>query len=166
MKVYIEKEEICNVPDHLIVNDTIIFTNKVFIIKSKTWDADEKELYCKVKEIIEESDSISSILTEIYNSDHFQTSGSNTNNIKENPRTIILLVLAGLIIDSEFFEKSHADYMSNIMTFWNDKKINWDKIFNNNPPIQTNDISLIKTAAIAVLSDLKINKNLWPNLES
>ncbi|CAK0741967.1 hypothetical protein CCP1ISM_1480002 [Azospirillaceae bacterium] len=165
MKVFKDKDHICNAPDILITNDTIISNNLVYIITSKTWDDDEKELYCKVEEVKEESTSISDILKELYKTDHFETSGSNTNQINENPRTIILLTLAGLVIEPEYFGKNHKHYMTNIIVKWNDKRVAWDDIFDDNPPIHVNDIATIKLTATKILTGLKINKNLWPNLE-
>jgi hypothetical protein len=163
MQVYNEKISICNVPDHLIVNDTIISNNKIYIIISKTWDDDNKELYCKVDEIKEDI-TISKVLKEIYQSEFFETPGINTNNIEGNPKTIILITLAGIIIDPSHMKNNHKKYINNIISLWNDKNIEWNKIFHDNPPVAINDISIIKLMSTKLLSQLKIDKKLWPKL--
>jgi hypothetical protein len=164
MKAYINGELLCEIPDCLIVNDTIINKTKTYIIESKTWDMADKELYCKITQISDES-TICEMLKEIYKSDHLETSGSNTNNISGNPKTIILMTLAGLIIEPKHFSKNHKSYQSNIMTYWNDKKIRWDMIFEDNPPVHINDLAAIKPMAAKLLTALKIDKKLWSDLQ-
>lgn len=164
MKAYKNKNLICDIPDCLSVNDTIIDKIKTFVIVSKTWDNENKELYCMVDELRDETSSVDEILKAIYKSDHFETSGSNTNNISGNPNTIILLTIAGLMITPEYFGKHHKSYRNNILTYWNDKKIPWFKIFDNDPPIHINDLAAIKLMAAKLLTGLKIDKNLWPDL--
>jgi hypothetical protein len=165
MKIYKDKDLICDVPDNLLINDTIINKNKIYVIISKTWDNDNKELYCKIEELKEEISSINDILKTIYQSDYFETSGNNTNNIQDNPKTIILLTIAGLIIEPGYFNNNHKRYKNNIMVHWNNKKILWNEIFNDNPPIHINDLKAIKLMTIKLLTELKINKNLWPKLD-
>ena len=164
MKAYINGELLCDVPDCLIVNDTIINKTKTYIIESKTWDMIDKELYCKINQINDEP-TISEMLKEIYKSDYFETSGSNTNNINGNPKTMILMTLAGLIIEPEHFSKNHKSYQINIMTHWNDRKIRWDMIFEDNPPVHINDLAAIKPMAAKLLTALKIDKKLWSDLQ-
>jgi hypothetical protein len=164
MKMYKNKELICDIPDNLLINDTIINKNKIYMITSRTWDNDDQELYCKVEELKENTLSISEILKEIYQSNYFETVGSNTNNIQDNPKTIILLTIAGLIMEPEYFSNHHKRYKNNILTHWNNKKTPWNEIFDDNPPIYINDLLVIKSTAVKLLTDLKINKNLWPKL--
>ena len=164
MKAYKDKKLICDIPDNMSINDTIIDDIKTFVIISKTWDNRNKELYCKVNELNNDI-PLDKILTEIYKSEYFLTSGSNTNNIKGNPRTVILLTIAGLIIEPEFFDKHYKSYQDTIIIKWNDKKISWSSIFGD-PPIHLSNLAAIKLTAAKLLSELKIDKNLWPDLES
>ena len=165
MKAYLNGEQLYDdVPDCLIVNDTIINKTKTYIIESKTWDIINRELYCKISQIDDES-TISEMLKEIYKSDYIETSGNNTNNINGNPTTIILMTLAGLIIEPKHFNKNHKLYQSNIITHWNDRKICWNTIFEDNPPVHINDLAAIKPMAAKLLTALKIDKKLWSDLQ-
>jgi len=164
MKAYLNGKPLYEVSDHLSASDTIIDSTKTYIVESKTFDADKNELYCKIKEIKNEL-SVTDILKDIYKSEYLETSGGNTSGITNNPKTIILMTLAGLIIEPKYFSKNNKLYMANISAYWNDRKIHWKTIFDNDPPVNISDISAIKQMAAKLLTDLKINKNLWPNLD-
>lgn len=165
MIVLYENGELCKIPDSLCVNDTIIKNGKIYIITSKTYDFDNKELYCKVNFYDDNESSkqtVCEILSELYARDLFETSGANTNLIENNPRLIIVLIIAAVIIDEEHFKKNCSRYKNNIIDLWNSKLINWSSIFDDEPKIKMDDIDKIKLACCELFTAYKLSPTVWP----
>lgn len=162
MEALFENSVICKIPDHMAVGDTIISQDRVYQVYSKTWDADNQELYCKVVLYEVEQDTIVDLLCKIYESDYFETSGFNTNQISQNPRVIVLMATITVIIGNDAMAAYGAEYKSKIMGMWNSKKIRWEEIFAEFPPIQNGDIKKISKMVSTLLSHNKIAEDIWP----
>lgn len=165
MIVIYNKCELCSAPENLSVGDTIIVNNIVYQIFSKTWDSDNKELYCKV-ELYEEEPKTNAcdILKKLYDSDTFETSGMNTNMISQNQRITILMAILTSFIKEDYLKDKGRIYKSIIINKWSDKHIQWSDIFYDDPPLSVDNIKLIIKRSKALLRINKISEKLWPKL--
>jgi len=161
MIVIYDKKTLCNAPDVMSIGDTLLVNNKAYHIFSKTWDNDNEEIYCKVQ-LIDEKKNIHEILTEIYENHHFVTSGFNTNAVSSNPRILILMAICTTIIDDDYMKSKGNMYKDLIIKQWNYKKILWEDIFTDNPPIKNDDLKSIAKNSAALLKMSKVADNLWP----
>lgn len=163
MKAILYDNELIEVPEILNCGDTIIYNDKIYQISSKTWDHDNNEFYCKVVVYQESITNAIDILSKIYDSDYFETSGFNTNNVNDNPRLFILLTILTVILGNDYMAINGLSYKQNIISAWNRKKISFEEIVNDYPKVVCSDIKKICKSATVLLEMNKISKNLWPN---
>lgn len=163
MKVIFNDNFLLEVPDNLSANDTIMYQNSIYLITSKTWDHDNNEFYCKVILYEEEpQDDAVSIISKIYDSDYFETSGFNTNDVNDNPRLFVLLTIIAVIVGNDYMKINGHIYKQNILSMWNRKNIPFDEIINDYPKIACSDINKICKSATILLEMNKIARNIWP----
>lgn len=165
MLVLHDDEKLCTIPNCMSEGDTIIRDNKVYIITSKTYDADSDEVYCKVTLYESEEPgklTIHEILEKLYGKVYFESSGANTNAIDTNPRLIMVMIVAATIIEEKHFKENCMAYKQNIITMWNNKNINWRSIFDDEPPVKLDDLNKIKAACCELFAAYKIADAIWP----
>ncbi len=165
MLVFHDDVKMCQIPDCMGEGDTIIRDDVIYIITSKTYDADSNEVYCKV--ILYESEkpcklTIGEILTVLYGKEYFESSGANTNVINTNPRLIMLMIIAATVIEDSHFKENSNTYKDNIIAQWNNKNINWRSIFDDEPPVKLDDIEKIKSVSCELFAAYKIADAIWP----
>jgi len=161
MKVYLDGQVVAEIWDNMSIGDTIISGGAVYEIITKTIDLDNSDLYCKVRRYLEDGDLVCDVFRKLYRSPSFITSGPNTNEIEHNPRILVLFIVASVVIDGEHLKKMADLYKTNAITLWNQKEIDWNDIFIDNPRSTKN----VKSAAPVIkqlLLSSKIPENLWP----
>ena len=156
------------------IGDIIIFNNIKYCIINRTinlngidnCESDIIQCNCELIGSVIETLNFYSLLENIYNKSYLTTSGINTNEIENNPKIIILMIIAGLIIEPDHFKQNNKLYRTNIIEAWNIKKLYWQNIFPHNPPVSCDNINIIKESTEAIITRMKISKhNLpWNNL--
>lgn len=162
MIAYHDGKVLCDIPDSMSVGDTIIYPEVIYQIVSKSIDMSStpNELYC-ITQVYDNSESVCDVLQDIYDSNTFKTSGPNTNNIEDNPRLIVLLIIASVIIDDSHLKLNADTYRKNVLISWNNIDIPWIDIFYDNP-IAIKSAKKAKPIIAEILERSKIAKNLWP----
>lgn len=165
MIAYYDGKVLCNVPNIMAIGDTILIPGgTVYEIITKTIDKSKipNELYCKTR-IYDETNEcdVCNICEEIYQSSSFKTSGPNTNDIETNPRLMIILIIASVIISEDTLKRNIERYRNNILTQWNNINIPWIDIFDDNPAA-SKSAKNARPIIIEMLKKSKIANNLWP----
>lgn len=163
MKVIYNGKEVATIPDHAMIGETVIADDTVYEIRTKTYDCDNDEVYCKVTQYYE-TVSVCDMLNRIYGSHTFKTSGIHTNEIENNPRFLVLIILMSILIDEEHLIKNINIYKKNIMRHWSSSHIEWGDIFSDNPDSIKTDMALIKELSLALFKAGRIAENVWPKI--
>jgi len=156
MIIIYEDEVLTEAPDNLVRNDFITVNNRVYKIMERNYVAQDDKLVASVVLIKEDIDySFCEMLVEIYDDSHFKTSGLNTNEIANNPKTMELFAIATAAVNSDHLRENIRRYRDNVINNWKLIRIPWEDIFDDNPPLKTTDIKTIKIIAQAALKSRK-----------
>lgn len=161
MKAYFDSKVVADIPDFMIVGDTIILKRDVYEIITKTIDLNVNEIFCKIQKYENNTIGVVDVLEYYYDSPYFTTSGANTNEIENNPRLIVLTGILSVIMEKDHLMEMIKSYRTTIISKWNDINISWDDIFYDNPAALKN----AKDAApivVEILKNSKISTTIWP----
>lgn len=159
--IYKGEEIAAEVPKELSRGDTIIIDGDVYEIYTKTYDFDKSCLYAQVelyKEVVYAID----IISNVYQSNDFTSSGFNTNSIEDNPRLMVALITIAAVVGERHMSRMGIVYRKNIIALWNQGSILWSDILIDNPAAACSDMEELKSICIPLLKNAKITPVVWP----
>ena len=162
MKAYCGDKLLTDIPDVVVTGDYVVHGNKTYEVISRTYDVESSTIKCILEMINNDHIDIISIMTELFDSPYFETSGMNTNEILNNPRLIMFMVICGVLIEDEYVRDHARSYRDKVVSNWSNRKIPWTEIFADDPPMGDIDINEAKLIIEELLINSKISRSIWP----